>query len=190
MENSTGSPRLYCSCNPDKDIAPLDEVSSERAISGNFSNHVVYPRLILIDVLSIVEGYDEDLSQLDIKYGKSLGIGRNYLDGMRVLLKAGESAIINDQANEQFHGASGFMPRIVAFNHSMDATERSWNWEDLWSWMPICLDINCPLEYVSEYWVVEFQDVMKKVLDVLTAWHIDTSVVARDGKIEKYRRIA
>ena len=160
--------------NPDADIAPLDKVSSRE----QFREFLQLCNLSPLDVdrvLSIVRDAT-GFKSVGCKIWGILKEQAQLSQWNRVLEKAGESTITNDQANEQFqehlNSSRALLRSIIRW-----MLRKYPELEEFKELEAKLSDINCPSEYAGEYWVVEFEDVLKKVVDVLVAWDVDPSVV-------------
>ena len=160
---------------PDADIAPLDEVS----LDEQFRDFLQSCNLTLLDVdrvLSIVRDA-QALKSVGYKTWEILGEQAQLHQWNGVLSQSGESSVTNDQANDQFQG------HLDSNRTMMRSIIRSTLRQHPESGEFMALDaklsgVSCPLEYAENYWVVGFQEVMKKVLAVLKEWHVESSVVA------------
>ena len=160
---------------PDADIAPLDEVSSDEQFRGFLQSCKIFP-LDIDEVLSILRDAT-GLKSIGYKIWEVLGNQAQLSQWNEALSQSGESPVTNDQANEQFQGhldSSRTMLRSI-----IRWTTRSH--PELGEFMELDANlssINCPLEYAKKCWEVGFQDVMKEVLDVLMTWHMESNVAA------------
>jgi len=160
---------------PDADIAPLDEVSSDEQFRDFLQSCNLSP-LDVEGVLSIVRDAPE-LRSVGYKAWEILGDRAQLRQWNGVLSQSGESSVTNDQAIEQFQGHLDSSRTILRsiIRSTIRQHPKSGEFMELDAKLS---SINCPLEHVENYWVVGFQEVMKKVLDVLVAWHAEPNVVA------------
>ncbi len=160
---------------PDADIAPLDEVSSDEQFRDFLQSCNLSP-LDFDRVLSIVRNA-HGLKSVGYKTWDILGEQAQLRQWNEVLSQSGESQVTNDQANDQFQGhldSSRTMMRSI-IRSTIRQHPESGGFMELDAKLS---GVSCPLEYAENYWVVGFQEVMKKVLDVLKEWHAEPSVVA------------
>ena len=157
-----------------KDMTPLDEVSSEEQFRGFLQTCNLYP-LDIAGVLSIV-GDVTEFKSVGHKLWRILGDRAQLSQWNEVLLKADESAVTNDQTIEQFQG---HLDSSRALLRSIIRSSLR-KYPELGGFMELVdklSDIKCPLDYANKYWVVRYQNVMKEVLDVLMEWKVNPNVV-------------
>lgn len=159
----------------DTDITPLYDVSSEEQFRGFLQSCNLSP-LDIDAVLSILRDATE-FKAVGREIWKRLGDRAQLSKWNEVLEKTGVTAVTNDRASEQFqehlNSSHALLRSIIRWMLRKDPELGEFKELDA-----KLSGINCPLKYAVEYWVVEFKDVLKKVVDVLIAWQVDPSVVA------------
>jgi len=160
---------------PDADIAPLDEVSSEEQFRDALQSYSIAP-LDLDDVLSIVRDAG-GLKSVGYKAWEILGDQAQLDQWNKVLSQSSESLVSNDQANAQFQEHMDSCRTIMRsiIRHTIRKYPESRGFKDFEAEL---LSIECPREYAENYWVVAFPEVMNKVRDILVEWDTDSDVIA------------
>ncbi len=160
---------------PDADIAPLDEVSSEEQFRDALQSYSIAP-LDLDDVLSIVRDAG-GLKSVGYKAWEILGDQAQLDQWNKVLSQSSESLVSNDQANAQFQEHMDSCRTIMRsiIRHTIRKHPESRGFKDFEAELS---SIECPREYAENYWVVAFPEVMNKVRDILVEWDTDSDVIA------------
>jgi len=160
---------------PDADIAPLDEVSSEEQFRDALQSYSIAP-LDLDDVLSIVRDAG-GLKSVGYKAWEILGDQAQLDQWNKVLSQSSESLVSNDQANAQFQEHMDSCRTIMRsiIRHTIRKYPESRGFKDFEAELS---SIECPREYAENYWVVAFPEVMNKVRDILVEWDTDSDVIA------------
>lgn len=160
---------------PDADIAPLDEVSSEEQFRDALQSYSIAP-LDLDDVLSIVRDAG-GLKSVGYKAWEILGDQAQLDQWNKVLSQSSESLVSNDQANAQFQEHMDSCRTIMRsiIRHTIRKHPESRGFKDFEAELS---SLECPREYAENYWVVAFPEVMNKVRDILVEWDTDSDVIA------------
>ncbi len=160
---------------PDADIAPLDEVSSEEQFRDALQSYSIAP-LDLDDVLSIVRDAG-GLKSVGYKAWEILGDQAQLDQWNKVLSQSSESLVSNDQANAQFQEHMDSCRTIMRsiIRHTIRKYPESRGFKDFEAELS---SLECPREYAENYWVVAFPEVMNKVRDILVEWDTDSDVIA------------
>ena len=160
---------------PDADIAPLDEVSSEEQFRDALQSYSIAP-LDLDDVLSIVRDA-AGLKSVGYKAWEILGDQAQLDQWNKVLSQSSESLVSNDQANAQFQEHMDSCRTIMRsiIRHTIRKHPESRGFKDFEAELSI---LECPREYAENYWVMAFPEVMNKVRDILVEWDTDSDVIA------------
>ena len=160
---------------PDADITPLDKVSSEEQFRDVLQSYTIAP-LDLDDLLSIVRGGAAGLKPVGYKAWEILGDQAQLYQWNKVLSQSSEPLVSNDQANAQFqeHMDSCRTTMRSVIRYTMRKHPESGGFKDFETEL---LNLECPIEYAENYWVVGFHEVMKKVRDILVEWDTDSDVV-------------
>ena len=160
---------------PNADIAPLDEVSSDEQFRGALQSYSIAP-LDLDEVLSIVGDAAGGLKSVGYKAWEKLGDQAQLDQWNKVLSQSSESLVSNDQANAQFQeymdSCCTIMRSII--RHTIRKHPESRGFKDFEAELS---RLECPGEYAENYWVVTFPTVMKKVRDILVEWDTDSNVI-------------
>jgi len=160
---------------PDADIAPLDEVSSEEQFRDAIQSYSIAP-LDLDDVLSIVRDA-AGLKSVGYKAWEILGDQAQLDQWNMVLSQSSESLVSNDQANAEFQEHMDSCRTIMRsiIRHTMRKNPESGGFKDFEAELS---SLECPREYAENYWIVDFPEVMNKVRDILVEWDTDSDVIA------------
>ena len=160
---------------PDADITPLDEVSSEEQFRDALQSYSIAP-LDLDDVLSIVRDA-AGLKSVGYKAWEILGDQAQLDQWNKVLSQSSESLVSNEQADAQFQEHMGSCRTIMRsiIRHTIRKHPESRGFKDFEAELS---SLECPREYAENYWVVAFPEVMKKVHDILVEWDTESDVVA------------
>ncbi len=160
---------------PEADIAPLDEVTSEEQFRDSLQSYSIAP-LDLDDVLSIVRDA-AGLKSVGYKAWEILGDQAQLDQWNKVLSQSSESLVSNDQANAQFQEHMDSCRTIMRsiIRHTIRKHPESRGFKDFEAELS---SLECPREYAENCWVVGFPEVMKKVRDTLVEWGSDSDVVA------------
>ncbi|MES9811334.1 MAG: DUF3883 domain-containing protein [Candidatus Thiodiazotropha sp.] len=160
---------------PDADIAPLDEVSSEEQFRDALQSYSIAP-FDLDDVLSIVRDA-AGLKSVGYKAWEILGDQAQLDQWNKVLSQSSESLVSNDQANAQFQehmdSCRTIMRSIIRYTIRKHPESRGFK-----DYEAELLNLECPRAYAENYWVVAFPEVMNKVRDILVEWDTDSDVIA------------
>ncbi len=159
---------------PEADIAPLDEVSSEEQFRDALQSFSIAP-LDLDKVLSIVRDAT-GLKQVGRRVWEVLGDQAQLDQWNKALLESSESLVSNDEAKKQFqeHLVSVRTMLRAIIRRTMRDNPKLGGFKELDDRL---LETDCPCEYAGKYWVVNFNHVMKIILDVLAEWGVEPSVV-------------
>ncbi len=159
---------------PEADIAPLDKVTLEEQFKKSLQMYDLSP-LDLDKVLSIVRDAT-GLKSVGYKVWKVLGDQAQLDQWNKALLESSESVVSNDQANAQFqeHLDSVRTMLRAIIRRTMRDNPKLGGFTALDDRL---LETDCPCEYAGKYWVVNFNHVMKIILDVLAEWGVEPSVV-------------
>ena len=160
---------------PHTDITQLDEVATESQLRKFLHSCDLSP-LNIEDVMSLLRDATV-LKLVGYKAWEILGNRAQLKQWNEALSQTGESPIINEQANEQFQAHLGSSSTILRsiIRSTMRRHPELGGFNQLDEKLS---NISCPEEYVENYWSIGFQEVMKKVLDVLNAWHTESNVIS------------
>ena len=154
---------------PGADVSKMRNVSSEDDFDGvlkmyNFGS-LGYRR-----ALALIEN-ETGLKSIGYSVWEILGDEAQLFLWNQALLKAGESLVANDLADEQFEEqlvlCRGLLRSIVrlVLHENLQAD----SFKELESRL---LNLECPSEYQGKYWVVGFYEVMGEIHEVLREWFV------------------
>ena len=157
---------------PNADVMPLDEISSEDEFENVIQLYDLSP-ISIGDVLSEAAS----LREIGYKAWKIIPDRAQLIQWNKVISQLGESLVINDQAADQFqehiYSFQKVMRSIIRYTICQHPESRKFkDMEDEF------LSLECPMEYEKSYWIVDFHHVMIKVCDILQGWNTSRDVVA------------
>ena len=162
----------------DADTEPLDGVSSDEQFREFLRSCNLSP-LGMDDVLSIIRDAT-GFKSVGYKMWKILGNRAQLSQWNKILVIAGESVVTNDQADEQFQAHLDSVRTMLRSIIRMAIRQNS----KVGGFIELdtkLSEVNCPLNYAENYWVVEFQDMLKEILDILIEWNMEPSVLEAVG---------
>ena len=163
----------------DADMEPLDGVSSDEQFREFLRSCNLSP-LGIDDVLSIVRDA-KGFKSVGYKMWEILENRAQLSQWNEMLVKAGESIVTNDQAEEQFQAHLDSVRTMLRsiIRMAIRQNPKVGGFIELDTKLS---EVNCPLNYAENYWVVEFQDVLKEILDILIEWNVEPSVLESIGR--------
>ena len=158
----------------DADIEALDNVSTEMEFQEFLQTIDFFP-LSDTEILAIVKD-STDSKSLGYAVWMELGEQAQLSQWNSVLLTLGRALVENVNANEQFQdhliSSHAKLRSVVRLAISKRPELGTFNALD-----DRLVNISCPAEYSKKFWEVEFQNVMKCVLDVLREWDVAHNVL-------------
>ena len=156
---------------PRADVAPLDKISSEDEFKATIQSYDL-SSLDLHDILS----KSISLKEVGYKAWEAIGDRAQLRQWNQILSGLDESLVHNYQSVDQFeeHMSSCRPIMRTIIRHIMRKNPELMKFKDLESELS---DLECPVEYVENYWIVHFHDVMIRVCDILSEWNTDSNVV-------------
>ena len=158
----------------DADIEALDNVSTEREFQ-EFLQTIEFSPLSNTEILAIIQG-STDSKTLGYRIWKKLGRQAQLPQWNSARLTSGGNLVENENAEEQFqdhlsssHAKLRSVVRLAISKHPELGTFKALD--------DRLVNISCPAEYSKLFWEVEFQHVMKCVLDVLREWDVAQNVL-------------
>ena len=158
----------------DADIEALDNMSTEEQFQEFLQINNFSP-LSDTEILAIIKG-STDSKTVGYRVWEKLGDQAQLHQWNSALLKLGKVLVENQNAEEQFqdhlissHAKLRSVVRLTISKHPELGTFKALD--------DRLLNISCPAEYPKKFWEVEFQHVMKCVLDVLREWDVAQNVL-------------
>lgn len=163
----------------DADTEPLNGVSSDEQFCEFLRSCNLSP-LGIDGVLSIVRDA-KGFKSVGYKMWEILENRAQLSQWNKILVKAGELAVINDQADEQFQAHLDSVRTMLRsiIRMAIRQNPKVGGFIELDTKLS---EVNCPLNYAENYWVVEFQDMLKVILDILIKWNVEPSVLKSVGR--------
>jgi hypothetical protein len=158
----------------DANQASLNEATSIEQLTDFLGSCNLAP-LNVEDVLNIVKDAS-GFRDVGYKAWSILGERAQLNNWNAVLSKSGESIILNEQVNEQFYEYLNSSRKV--FRSIIRSILRIHSDAISFAEMDSTLsNIRCPSEYMKKYWSLDFQSVMRKVVEQLREWKTDSNVL-------------
>ena len=159
---------------PNANISVLDRVTSEEQFLQTLESFTF--SMLNVDTVRSIVMNTNGFKSVGNQIWKHLGNQAQLSRWNEVLLQSGEAKIVNDQAEDDFQRHIGSIRILLRsiIRWTIRQHPELGGFKELDKTLS---EINCPPEFRENYWIVEFQNVLKVVLGVVREWQLERSVI-------------